>query len=433
MEIFDHMRDQRDLRIRTRVVSSPVIADLSAVYRIQGTVISNNRTKVQVDLPQRTEDVVHPGWQLAKSEKSNLRLKQRFAKLDLGGPFTSYRRTISVTGGAVGTSVIGGLYAGTGMKGSIIPVQPLITSFPNYIQTSNADLWGKGATAISRTRPGDSNAELLTFLIELKREGIPTLDFDSFHKKLSFFKSLGNDYLKVEFGWKPFVREIRSLAQSMIDSEKSLADFKRARAQQHFAVRYEFPEETTESSKIMSQGYGYPVGHTRNYVSQGALSSWNSTSEKTWFSGSFENLSPISDRTLNGLKQNADFANKLLGTYLTPEVVWNVMPWSWAIDWLGNIGDIISNIPFLGDDGLVLHHGYIMRHSVASRNYELRGLRLTQHDVPSCSISFQAETKLRRRASPYGFGLNLDGFSAKQWSILAALGLSRGPGSVQYD
>lgn len=44
--------------------------------------------------------------------------------------------------------------------------------------------------------------------------------------------------------------------------------------------------------------------------------------------------------------------------------------------------------------------------------------------------TIEVSRKVRRAASPYGFGLNAEAFSPKQWAILAALGLTRAPGRL---
>jgi hypothetical protein len=128
------------------------------------------------------------------------------------------------------------------------------------------------------------------------------------------------------------------------------------------------------------------------------------------------------------LVRHEAYANKLLGTRITPEVLWNVAPWTWAIDWFTNTGDVIHNISSLGSDGLVLQYGYasdLVRYTadisarVGSNGAGVpTGIVLRRHD----------EVKFIRRvvATPYGFGLDWDGFSPRQIGVLVALGLTRG-------
>jgi len=116
----------------------------------------------------------------------------------------------------------------------------------------------------------------------------------------------------------------------------------------------------------------------------------------------------------------------VLGVKLTPEVLWNLAPWSWLADWFANIGDIIAINTALGSDNLVLRYGYFMRHTTRTLNADHSGVNFTKfHPGP---VTFQAklEEKQRVRSTPYGFGLNTDSFTTQQWAILAALGLTKG-------
>jgi len=67
------------------------------------------------------------------------------------------------------------------------------------------------------------------------------------------------------------------------------------------------------------------------------------------------------------------------------------------------------------------------------RIYTMSGLQpLVGVDAPTTlQVFFSHEKKTRVRASPYGFGLSLDGLSDKQWSILGALGLTKAPRSLR--
>jgi hypothetical protein len=118
-------------------------------------------------------------------------------------------------------------------------------------------------------------------------------------------------------------------------------------------------------------------------------------------------------------------ANKLLGTRLTPETLYELTPWSWAADWVSNLGDVAQNISSFGADGLVLHHGYIMERSTVSRTFEMKGVALKGQPKYDLSQTYTTVVKQRVKATPYGFGLDVGSFSPHQVAIVAALGLSR--------
>jgi hypothetical protein len=119
----------------------------------------------------------------------------------------------------------------------------------------------------------------------------------------------------------------------------------------------------------------------------------------------------------------------ILGTRLTPEVLWELAPWSWLFDWQANVGDILSNLSLLSADGLVMRYGYLMCHTLAYNRYVIpAGARFTPGvETGPIFTVLGRETKERVRATPYGFGLNPDSFSIRQWAILGALGLTKTP------
>jgi len=117
-------------------------------------------------------------------------------------------------------------------------------------------------------------------------------------------------------------------------------------------------------------------------------------------------------------------AKKLLGLSLTPETLWNIAPWSWAVDWFSNTGDVISNLSDWASDGLVMHYGYMMEKTIVKDTYNITPSGIQAFpSVPN--LTLVTETKQRIRANPFGFGLSFDGLSTIQKAILAALGISR--------
>jgi hypothetical protein len=129
------------------------------------------------------------------------------------------------------------------------------------------------------------------------------------------------------------------------------------------------------------------------------------------------------------MARSALMAKKTLGLSLTPDTVWNLAPWSWAVDWFTNAGDVISNLTDWAVYGLCLRYGYIMEHTIARDTYTYvggskgAGFKRTEYLPPP--IILEVETKIRRKANPFGFGLTWNGLSPIQLAIAAALGITR--------
>jgi len=120
-------------------------------------------------------------------------------------------------------------------------------------------------------------------------------------------------------------------------------------------------------------------------------------------------------------------AGPLLGIELTPEVIWNASPWTWAVDWFSNAGDVVSNVSDWSTDGLVLRHGYIMEHIVTTVQYALdRPTRIKPlGSIFASPVTAYLETKRREKATPFGFEIGWNGLSPRQLAIAAALGITR--------
>jgi hypothetical protein len=121
-----------------------------------------------------------------------------------------------------------------------------------------------------------------------------------------------------------------------------------------------------------------------------------------------------------------DRAIDLLGLRLTPEVIWELTPWSWMIDWFSNIGTIVRNLSTLGLSNAILNYAYT---TVRWRNTSTAWAKPVSNSSIKYGGNFiqveRLDAKVRRAASPFGFGTDLDQLSAGQWSILVALGLAR--------
>jgi len=161
------------------------------------------------------------------------------------------------------------------------------------------------------------------------------------------------------------------------------------------------------------------IDRTINYVDE--------KFSKSWFSGAYTYFLPKgwnSSTEKLGIKEMLD---NIFNITPTPESLWKLTPWSWAFDWFSNTSEILHNLSAFAGDALMLRYGYIMRHSVAKRTYSARQPITLRNQAGSCAVvEFVHETKQRKHADPYGFGISSEGLSATQKAIMTALGLSKG-------
>ena len=172
---------------------------------------------------------------------------------------------------------------------------------------------------------------------------------------------------------------------------------------------------------ISGGGFCTPTGPLTNSSATGTRTKTGVS--QSWFSGAFRYHIPAGDDVVSKLKQHVSYADKLLGVRITPELMWNLAPWTWAADWFANTGDILHNISALGSDGLAMQYGYMMH---STNTYETASWKGNSGSTKyGGSWTRNKDMKMRLGASPYGFSLTWDGLSNRQLAIAAAIGATR--------
>jgi hypothetical protein len=395
-------------------------------------------------IPASVGGVGYPGSQQVTVDESHTerdyrRLWDSSRPGDTGGPFFSQK----IYKGLVNPSRVGfTLKSGFGnpvnynvyqYEGIALAREPYGIPQPSM---SLRNLTPLGSTAIARCKPTNSVAQLATFLAELYRDGLPKLFGATLWKEhTSLARSAGEEYLNEEFGWKPLVSDVRDITHALTHANAVLEQFERGSG--HVTRRrYEFPVEQTRSvTWLNGNAYavlpnGLDISAVRSFLTGGELYKETQTFRRAWFSGAFTYHLPTGYKARNALLSTAVKAQTLTGLDLTPEVLWNAAPWSWAVDWFSNAGDVISNLSDWSTDGLVLKYGYIMEHCFIKDTYFITNDRNTlpfnKVKVAGITPIFSCvETKRREQATPFGFGLTWSGLSPRQIAIATALGLTR--------
>lgn len=318
-------------------------------------------------------------------------------------------------------------------NGPVLPVDPTGSGayFPLVSSSTNAELDAAGATAIALCKPTNPVANAAVFLGELYKDGLPSLvGAQTWKSRALTARNAGSEYLNVQFGWSPLVSDIRSFAYAAQHADQILGQFERD-AGKIVRRRFHFPiTETHEETLVSSSSAPFGPNGSALVSVTGELYRHRTTRIHQWFSGAFVYWFPVgSDSRLNMIRWAAE-AKKLLGISLTPDVLWELAPWSWAVDWFSNTGNVLSNLSDFTTGGLIMRYGYVMETKTVTDTYTLSGYSKRISNAPSrpeeCSMSFTTEVKRRRRANPFGFGVDWDSLSPFQLSILAALGMSQG-------
>jgi hypothetical protein len=352
---------------------------------------------------------------------------------DLGGPFNSNSHAVTVENGGkqhvFGEGVYFQNWLSSEYYGPVFAVDPRSLPVPD---PPLSNLRAKGTTAIARCKPTNNVANLAVSLAEIFHGGLPALPgVRSWKTNTSAAKKAGDEYLNHQFGWLPLASDVRDVSYAAANAHRLLKAYEHNSGK---IVRrgYQFPVEETEETVVIGNSDGFDFDSNRSVTTdfskpRTVLHKTTRTYKRTWFSGAFTYHLPIGYKSRFGLVEAAAKAGPLLGIELTPEVVWSAVPWTWAVDWFSNAGDVVSNVSDWATDGLVLKWGYIMEHSVSSVTYNLVGTcRLKPYGTIQASpVTTWSETKRREKATPFGFETTWNTLSPRQLAIATALGISR--------
>lgn len=301
--------------------------------------------------------------------------------------------------------------------------------FPSPIFISDSEMDVFGTTAIANVAPTNPVSGAFVALGEAKRDGVPSLlGLESWKNRTRIARGAGSEYLNTQFGWIPLINDMKKFTYAVRNHDGLAKQYER-NSGRRVKRSFKIPIARTANQQDLS-AYPQPALTSLfgNTVDMQKYRVEFSTSKEIWFEGAFTYYLPPYKPNGDNTVRNEQLANYLYGTRPTPEGVWNLTPWSWAADWVVNAGDFLKNVSLFSTDGLVLSYGYVMAKTV-NRRYVYHN-RFTPKSYPGevdgPAYIAQTTVKARRKATPYGFGLNPSSFSNRQWAILVALGLSRG-------
>lgn len=340
---------------------------------------------------------------------------------------------------------------------------PLIPDFPRQDQymepgsyhypavgALNSSYYGPRAIAMSS--PTNPVSDLAVTLAEIKREGIAKLPGHETYlmanqMKKGPMRSSAGEYLNLEFGWKPLVSATVDTLNAVLNASRIIRQYQRDSGKV-IRRRYSFPTQTSSQtfySGDIARGLYLPDGGTngsisagmwdavwKNGVQAGPFTETITTTRDVSFSGAYSYHLPQGNSLLDDFKRYEQYAHKLLGLRLSPDVLWELSPWSWLADWNGNLGANLKNASMLQNDGLVIRYGYLMTTTVVKRTVSVQGLSTVRGgNLGTVSATYTTTDKVRERANPFGWGSNPASFTGRQWAILGALGITKAPGILR--
>lgn len=396
---------------------------------------SFNSTPIRQEgwLPEEVQKIQyenHPGYKTADGSK------------DVGGPFESYKLEIVRPGitwsscynyvNNPGAGLVGWQYETTTYLVAHNEIAQIATQIASVGKTdagiasflgarvpagpSNSTLNAMGTRAIAAVAPTNPTFDLATTLGELMAER-------KFFSVPGKNDSLPGEYLNYQFGIAPTIGAFQDLREAIATKEKVMRQYQRDAGN---VIRRKFrfePERTVDRYAPISQrvvGMGPGLNTWQN--PSGSLTRTTTTTQDYWFAGAFRYSIPQDAFP----KQMAEL-DRLYGVVPGISTGWELVPFSWLVDYFSPIGSLLQNLDAFMKDGLVLPYAYIMSTTIVEDEYHWRGPiynsggSIQQVEV----VSTVRKTRMRRlHATPFGFGLLAGDLTPKQFSILAALGLS---------
>lgn len=251
-------------------------------------------------------------------------------------------------------------------------------------------------------------------------------------------KKAADHFINHNFGWAPFVNDLSKFYDTMSRMDEHIARLSRQNGR-YVRRRVSLQGETVTTLKASGTGckvfpnssFDHDTRWNRSttwFVGTGA--SWelyDILKEDIYGVGKFYFYRPEFDRTMGdyaGVFKTLQRRATLLGLRINPSNIYKATPWSWAIDWVSNLGDHIDHLNDILSDSIACQYAYVMRHTTRTRRF-IQKLPFANGTV-TLTFDRLVDTKQRLGAlSPYGFDLSFEDLSWKQIAIAGALGISR--------
>lgn len=282
------------------------------------------------------------------------------------------------------------------------PLPPGLSSLDNIVQGWFDSL---PASAYADMAPSmETGFSLPNFILEL---GDFRSLFSIWNRSQTTIHNLANGNLNYQFGWKPFIGDLKKLMKGMIDFEARLENLVSRQMREQRRHWKNTPTATLSGSVI-------------DYYTLRVTTTYEVTMTKYCATMSYiYDLPKYSARELK-IRGILD----TLGMDLSPTVLWEAIPFSWLADWFFNVQNCLTNPKWISPNISLrqfIHSGKITVLTKIQGQY-----------VPSVSPGYfpmaeHTTTLYHRSVGAPGTlkpGLNTD-LSSRQIGILASLYLAR--------
>lgn len=292
-------------------------------------------------------------------------------------------------------------------------INVLTSLVPPSVDLSVSDM---GPLLWNRMKPAKPTMSLGVFLGEAR--DLPRL----LQARLAGIKSISDVYLAAQFGWRPLLNDILDMLNFVERGQKQI-EFILNNIGKPLWRSYSIPTSVIEEDLYSSVGntecwstptWGYTYfGGSPDYSRYSNRLSLKLTTD-VWATGVF-----VYYFNNGRIPERSELIGSLLGLKLTPSLAWELIPWSWLIDWYSNLGEVLSNLSNEVADNQLSKYAYAMKKTW--REYTWTSTDGYMHT----SVTKRYASKVRERINPFGLEYYDSPLSDRQKAILGALAISR--------
>lgn len=247
-------------------------------------------------------------------------------------------------------------------------------------------------------------------------------------------KKVADNFLNHQFGWVPFLSDMRKFVNTYQDSTEIIARLERENGRW---IRRRVTLSEDSQRTYLNGGTGVALFPNTSFTS--SFAPWlPSGNETRWLLfedvitsisavGKFRYYRPEFDTTgqdHSGLLNRIGRQLSIYGARISPSNLYKATPWTWAIDWFSNVGDYVDRVNDVLIDSIAAQYLYVMQHRIVRRTFQ----QVLPFNTGTVVLEFTRviDTKQRNEGlSPYGFDLSWDNITPRQMAIAGALGISR--------
>lgn len=236
---------------------------------------------------------------------------------------------------------------------------------------------------------------------------------DEFLNK-GFHKAAAGLHLSYEFGWAPFCQDVANLFLCQDAIKKRFDTLKKLRKQKSILRKIALWDQTNTS---------YGEGHCDYWK----MSLSTAARDKVW---GYTIWQTTDDFPATDAELQARALRCALNLRPNPKIMWDLLPWSWAIDWFANVGQFIQAKDNEAHAQCVLANLCFTQQRIKRARAQSREGGIPYEDIGShmeiTPIRQETVQKFRFRASPPTLTAQFPILTNDQLGILGSLAISKG-------